>query len=125
MATVNDNRPVNLDLRTIKLPAAALTSITHRITGIILFFSLPILLWMLDKSLTSEDGFNTVLDSALLKLVVWGVLSSLIYHIVAGVQHLVLDYGWGYEPKESKLGITLMLSTTVVLILLAGVWIWV
>src|SRR5690625_7925215 len=100
MATVNDNRPVNLDLRTIKLPAAALTSITHRITGIILFFSLPILLWMLDKFLTSEDGFNNVLESVLLKIVVWGVLFFLLYYILYCVHYLVVVFICGFVLVE-------------------------
>ncbi|HEY1026500.1 MAG TPA: succinate dehydrogenase, cytochrome b556 subunit, partial [Pseudomonas sp.] len=34
---MNSQRPVNLDLRTIKLPITAYTSILHRISGVILF----------------------------------------------------------------------------------------
>ena len=56
-STKND-RPVNLDLSTIKLPLAAITSITHRISGVIMFAGIGILLWMLELSLSGEAGFN-------------------------------------------------------------------
>ncbi|MGE7959637.1 succinate dehydrogenase, cytochrome b556 subunit [Pseudomonas sp. NPDC089530] len=101
---VNSQRPVNLDLRTIKLPVTAYTSILHRISGVILFVSLAIMLYALDKSLSSEEGFGQVkacLTSPLAKLVIWGILSALLYHLVAGVRHLIMDMGIGAE-SESK-----------------------
>ncbi|MFS9598930.1 succinate dehydrogenase, cytochrome b556 subunit, partial [Klebsiella variicola] len=88
---VNSKRPVNLDLRTIKLPVTAYTSILHRISGVILFLGIAVLLFALDKSLSSEEGFEQVkacLTSPLAKLVIWGLLSALLYHLVAGVRHL-------------------------------------
>ncbi len=57
---VNSKRPVNLDLRTIKLPVTAYTSILHRISGVILFLGIAVLLFALDKSLSSEEGFEQV-----------------------------------------------------------------
>ncbi|MCB2551775.1 succinate dehydrogenase, cytochrome b556 subunit, partial [Listeria monocytogenes] len=79
--------PVNLDLRTIKLPVTAYTSILHRISGVILFLGIAVLLFALDKSLSSEEGFEQVkacLTSPLAKLVIWCLLSALLYHLVAG-----------------------------------------
>ncbi len=72
---VNSQRPVNLDLRTIKLPITAYTSILHRVSGVILFVGLAVLLYTLDKSLASEEGFAQVkecLTSPLAKFVTWG-----------------------------------------------------
>ncbi len=57
---MNKKRPVNLDIRTIQLPLTALTSILHRISGIMLFIFLGLILYMLSKSLESEKGFNEV-----------------------------------------------------------------
>ncbi|MFX6250200.1 succinate dehydrogenase, cytochrome b556 subunit, partial [Acinetobacter baumannii] len=57
---VNSKRPVNLDLRTIKLPVTAYTSILPRISGVILFLGIAVLLFALDKSLSSEEGFEQV-----------------------------------------------------------------
>ncbi|QKE65690.2 succinate dehydrogenase, cytochrome b556 subunit [Aquipseudomonas campi] len=124
---VNSQRPVNLDLRTIKLPITAYTSILHRVSGVILFVGLAVLLFALDKSLSSEEGFAEVkacLTSPLAKLIVWGLLSALLYHLVAGVRHLIMDMGVGESLEGGKLGSKIVIVVSVVVILLAGVWIW-
>ncbi|WP_440088341.1 succinate dehydrogenase, cytochrome b556 subunit [Pseudomonas fragariae (ex Marin et al. 2024)] len=124
---VNSQRPVNLDLRTIKLPVTAYTSILHRISGVILFVGIAIMLYAMDKSLASEEGFGEVkacLTSPLAKLVIWGLLSALLYHLVAGIRHLIMDAGVGETLEGGKLGSKIVIAVSVVLILLAGVWIW-
>ncbi|UVE16297.1 succinate dehydrogenase, cytochrome b556 subunit [Pseudomonas sp. LS44] len=124
---VNSQRPVNLDLRTIKLPVTAYTSILHRISGVILFLGIAVMLFALDKSLASEDGFEQVkacLASPLAKFVIWGLLSALLYHLVAGIRHLIMDMGIGETLEGGKLGSQIVLAISVVLIVLAGVWVW-
>jgi succinate dehydrogenase / fumarate reductase, cytochrome b subunit len=127
MATVNDKRPVNLDLTTIKFPVTALASITHRITGVAIFLALPILLWMLDRSLASPESFAQLKDllaTPIAKLVVWAMLAALIFHLVAGIKHLIMDLGIGESLEGGRRGATLVFIISVVLILLAGVWVW-
>lgn len=124
---VNSKRPVNLDLRTIKLPVTAYTSILHRISGVILFLGIAVLLFALDKSLASEDSFEQVkacLAHPLAKLVIWGLLSALLYHLVAGIRHLVMDAGIGETLEGGKRGSKIVIAIAVVLIVLAGVWVW-
>lgn len=124
---VNSQRPVNLDLRTIKLPITAYTSILHRISGVILFVGIAVLLYALGKSLASEEGFDEVkacLTSPLAKFVIWGLLSALLYHLVAGVRHLVMDVGVGETLEGGKLGSKIVIAISAVLIVLAGVWVW-
>lgn len=123
---VNSQRPVNLDIRTIKLPVTAYASILHRISGVILFVSLIIALFLLDRSLSSEHGFDQVktwMSSFVVKFIVWGMLSALIYHIVAGVRHLIMDLGYGETLETGRLGAKLVLIIAVILIIIAGVWI--
>lgn len=124
---MNSQRPVNLDLRTIKLPVTAYTSILHRISGVILFLGIAVLLFALDKSLASEEGFEQVkacLASPLAKLVIWGLLSALLYHLVAGVRHLIMDLGIGETLEGGKLGSKIVLVVSALLIVLVGVWVW-
>ncbi|MFK3796435.1 MULTISPECIES: succinate dehydrogenase, cytochrome b556 subunit [unclassified Pseudomonas] len=124
---MNSQRPVNLDLRTIKLPITAITSILHRISGIILFVGIAFMLYALGKSLGSEEGFADVkatLTSPLAKFIAWGLLSALLYHLVAGVRHLIMDSGVGETLEGGKLGSKIVIAVSVVLIVLAGVWIW-
>ncbi|KAF0809128.1 succinate dehydrogenase, cytochrome b556 subunit [Alcanivorax sp. S71-1-4] len=124
---MNDKRPVNLDLTTIKFPVTALASITHRITGVAIFLALPILLWMLDRSLASPESFAQLKDllaTPIAKLVVWAMLAALIFHLVAGIKHLIMDLGIGESLEGGRRGATLVFIISVVLILLAGVWVW-
>jgi len=124
---VTDKRPVNLDIGTIDLPLPALASITHRITGVILVAGTAILLWLLDESLASEKGFNTLKTLAsgfLVKLMVWGVLSALIYHSVAGIKHLIMDLGIGETLEGGQTGAKLVFAVSAMLIVLTGALIW-
>lgn len=118
-------RPVNLDLRTIHFPLAAVASITHRVSGVIVFVAIFGLLYLLDLSLSTEEAFNSLAAlGPFAKFLLWGVLSALAYHTVAGVRHLFLDLGLG-ESKEG--GPRTALATFIVsavLILLLGLWIW-
>jgi len=124
---VSTKRPVNLDIGTIKLPITAIVSILHRVSGVILFAVVAVLLWTLDLSLSGEDGFAAVrecLSSPVAKVVLWACLAALAYHLVAGVRHLIMDLGIGESLEGGRLGAKLVLIIAVVLILLAGVWVW-
>ncbi len=124
---MNDKRPVNLDLTTIKFPVTAIASITHRITGVAVFVALPVLLWMMDRSMASPESFSDLkqlMNSPLSKLVLWAILSALLYHFVAGIRHLVMDMGVGETLEGGRRGAFATFIATAVLILLAGVWIW-
>lgn len=125
--TSKNSRPVNLDISTIRLPLAAITSITHRISGVILFVGIGILLWMLDKSLSGPAGFAALqetLTSPLVTFIVWGVLSALAYHVVAGVKHLLMDLGFGESKAAGPRGAMIVIVVSAVLILALGVWLW-
>jgi succinate dehydrogenase / fumarate reductase cytochrome b subunit len=124
---VNSKRPVNLDLTQFKFPLPAITSIIHRITGVILFIGIAILLWGFDLSLTSEQGFNqlaAVMEGFFPKVILWGIVSALLYHLVAGIKHLLMDLGIGETLEGSVYGAKATLVISAILIVLAGVRIW-
>ncbi|BES71204.1 succinate dehydrogenase, cytochrome b556 subunit [Marinobacter nanhaiticus D15-8W] len=124
---MNSKRPVNLDLSKFHFPLPAITSILHRISGIIIFVGIAFLLYGLQLSLSGESGFNAVsnlLDSFLAKLIVWGILSALLYHLVAGIKHLIMDMGYGEELHSGRLAAKATVVISVILIVLAGVWVW-
>lgn len=85
------------------------------------------LLWLLSSSLHSEAGFLDVqawLAMPLVKLVVWAILAGLLYHLIAGVKHLVMDLGIGETLEGANTGAKLVVVVSVVAIVLAGVWLW-
>ncbi len=124
---MNKNRPVNLDIGTIRLPITAYVSILHRVSGVVLVGGILLLLWMLDISLRSEEEFNSIsetLKQPLMKFILWSILAALAYHLVMGLRHLIMDFGVGETLEGGKLGATIALILAVVLIALAGVWVW-
>nr|WP_248289600.1 succinate dehydrogenase, cytochrome b556 subunit [Thalassotalea sp. Y01] len=125
--TVNKQRPVNLDLATIKLPAAAKASILHRVSGVMMFFGVGILIWALSVSLSSPEGFASVKEcftGALGKFIVWGIITALAYHFVGGIRHLIMDLGHLEEKGSGQASARFAIALWVVLAVLAGVWVW-
>ena len=64
MSEVSKPRPqyrnLNLftDVRTYRLPLAGLVSILHRVSGFLMFLLLPFIIWLFDKSISSEISFG-------------------------------------------------------------------
>lgn len=124
---MKDKRPVNLDIATIRLPITAYASITHRISGVVLAPAAFLLLWVLDMSLASPRGFTAVsafLASPLVKFVAWGIAVALIYHSLAGVKHLIMDFGLGESMAGGILGARIVIALTAVGALLSGAALW-
>lgn len=122
-------RPVFLDLRILSfnLPLPGIVSILHRISGVALFFMLPILLWLLDGSLSSDEKFEvyqSFVDNALVKLILIGVLWALLHHLCAGIRFLLLDAHIGVDLKPARLSAKIVLAVSLALTLILGVALW-
>lgn len=127
MSVVNKQRPVYISLTQFRFPVTAIASIVHRITGIFLFLGVAYLLWLLDLALESEAGFAeaaSVLAAPFAKLVLWGVLGMLIYHVLAGIKHLLLDFHVGDSFEAASMSSYVVFVLTVLVTLAAGVWLW-
>ena len=125
MSAVDNKRPVNLDLGTIRLPITSYVSILHRVSGVILFFAVAIFLWMLESSLASEQRFNelgALLNHPVCQFIIWGSLAALAYHAVAGIRHLVMDFGIGEDSFAS--GHKSAWAAVVVAIVVIGLITW-
>lgn len=124
---MKDKRPINLNLIAFKWPLPALTSITHRVTGVLLFLGTAVLLYLLQLSLESEAGFEQateLLASPLIKFVVWVIVAGLLYHLIAGVKHLIMDFGIGETLQGGKTGAILTIVISAIAIVISGVWLW-
>lgn len=125
--SMNKKRPINLDLTTLHFPVMAITSIMHRISGILVFILLPFMLYYFQQSLSSAESFQNLLNlfqQPLHQLVLWAFTAALTYHFMAGVRHLIADYGYGETVPTAKKTAWILLLLTVVTTLALGVWIW-
>ena len=106
MANDHKPRPVftNIHISQIvayRLPIAGVVSILHRVSGALMFLLLPLVVWLLDVSLTSEVSYERFsnafiagvgfVPAFLLKLVVLGLIWAYLHHLIAGVRHLYMD----------------------------------
>ena len=114
-----DHRPVYIDLRKINLPVSALISITHRISGMYVFFiTLPLMLALIYFSTESESSFNDL--SLFLKdykfMLGLIVLSFCIlwYHFLSGVRHLIMDAHIGESLLASKYSAILTIALWII-----------
>ncbi|MEW6484672.1 MULTISPECIES: succinate dehydrogenase cytochrome b556 subunit [Tatumella] len=125
---VKKQRPVNLDLSTIRFPVTAIASILHRVSGVITLIAVGILLWLLGLSLSSPEGFqqaSTLLGSFIVRFILWAIMTALAYHIVGGLRHLLMDFGMLDESLEAGTrSAQISFVITVILAVLAGVLLW-
>lgn len=111
-------------------PVASLASGMHRVSGAIMFFLLPFVIWMFDASVSSEFSFTKFkaafnvgmlgIPGFLWKLVVLGLIWAFLHHFFAGIRHLWFDTHHHHVTKDlgrqtGVLVIALTLSLTLVL----------
>ncbi|CAH1903721.1 Succinate dehydrogenase cytochrome b-556 subunit [Candidatus Nitrotoga sp. HW29] len=124
---MNKNRPIHIDLRLIKLPLPGLVSILHRVSGLLLFLTLPLFLKMLQYSLFSIETYTQLvatLRHPLSRLILIGLLWAFLHHLCAGIRYLAVDMHIGVGLTQARASSKLVLFVSLGLTLLIGVWIW-
>jgi succinate dehydrogenase / fumarate reductase, cytochrome b subunit len=121
------NRPKYLNLMQIRLPLPAVISIMHRVSGAVLFLALPLLLWWLQRSLTSGRTFAEIQNLFSfwpVKLIFIGLIWGYFHHLCAGIRHVVMDLHFGLELRMVRLSSMIVLYAGIVLTFIAGAMIW-
>jgi succinate dehydrogenase / fumarate reductase cytochrome b subunit len=109
-----------------KYPLAAIVSILHRGSGMLMFFLLPFIVWLFDVSLTSEISyarFTSVFVAGVgfvpgwfFKLVALALIWSYLHHFIAGLRHLWMDathsvsLEFGRQSAVFTIGVSLILT---------------
>jgi succinate dehydrogenase / fumarate reductase cytochrome b subunit len=97
--------PKFLNLLLIKLPPGGIASIGHRISGVLMFLSIPLLAWLFGLSLENAQGFQQArqyLHSTPVMLLSVLLVWSLSHHLLAGVRHLLLDVEIGLDKATAR-----------------------
>ena len=125
---MNQKRPVNLDLGSIKFPPMAIASILHRISGLVLFLFLPIMLCFLKQSLVSEVSYQhlnqQIANCVLYKFVIWGFSTALLYHVLAGARHLLMDTGMGETLDAARRSAWIVIGLSILGAMTMGACLW-
>jgi succinate dehydrogenase / fumarate reductase cytochrome b subunit len=135
MADEHRQRPVftNIHVSQIvayRLPPAGWVSILHRVSGALMFVLLPLVVWLLDVSLTSEISYERFsnafiagigfVPAFLLKLIVLALIWSFLHHLIAGVRHLWMDVTHNVTLQQGRISALITLGASGVLTLVLG-----
>ncbi|VAW81145.1 Succinate dehydrogenase cytochrome b-556 subunit [hydrothermal vent metagenome] len=118
------NRPVFLNLFLIRFPVTAILSILHRVTGVLMVLTLPVLFYLFSLSLSGEAGWDTtisILTYPLSKMVLAVFLWGLIHHLFAGIRFLFIDIEIGIEKATARVT-AWFVNIVVVFVTLMVVW---
>ncbi len=119
----NNKRPVFLDLTRIHLPVTAVLSIGHRITGVLMMLAIPLLVFLFDRSLADEQGYDFV--TGLLQGDVFRVLLLLglwffAHHFLAGIRYLLIDADIGVDPATARASAWIVFAGGIAMLLAAA-----
>jgi succinate dehydrogenase / fumarate reductase cytochrome b subunit len=94
------NRPLSPHLQVYRLPLTGIISISHRIAGVLLSLGLALVVYMLFAIASGEDSYlamQAFMDFWLCRLLYWGFIYALFFHLCHGIRHLLWDVGKNFE----------------------------
>ena len=99
MATKN-NRPTSPHLQVYRLPLTGIISITHRMTGMMLSAGLIFFVYIISSvagGAITYTAMQALMSGWLIKLIYWGFIYALFFHLCHGVRHLIWDAGKSFD----------------------------
>ena len=103
---MENKNPLSPHLQIYRWHISSLVSIAHRITGIINFVALIFICIWVFLLLSGETNYNLIdnfLKSIFGKFIILGLIWSFSFQILSEIRHLILDMGYGFEPKMTKI----------------------
>ena len=102
---MENKNPISPHIQIYNWHISSLVSISHRITGIINFFTVTLIGIWIASLLLGEENYvfaNTFLSSFVGKFVCLGVIWSFTFQMLSEIRHLIMDLGYGFEQKTTK-----------------------
>ena len=117
------NRPVYLNLFQIRMPVTAVLSFAHRVSGVLLFLMIPVLIYLLDLSLQGPQGYahaNSIINGWGFKITGVLVVWAFAHHLLAGVRFLLIDLAIGVEKEIARKSAWLVHGATFLIFLVTA-----
>ena len=124
---MNKQRPKHLALHLIKLPLPGIVSILHRVSGLMLFCALPLLLLMLQYSLKSIETYTQlaeILGNPYIKIMLIGLLWAFLHHFCAGLRYLAVDLHLVRNLAQARGSSKVVIVVSLALTIFLGVKLW-
>ncbi len=103
---MENKRPLSPHIQIYRWHISSLVSISHRITGIINIIAITLICLWVSSIFISEKNYemiNILLSSKIGKFIILGLTWSFSFQILSEIRHLIMDLGYGFELKTSKI----------------------
>ena len=103
---MENNNPLSPHLQIYRWHISSLVSISHRITGIINFIAFVLICLWASMLLLGETNYNSIeflLNSIIGKFIILGLTWSFSFQILSEIRHLIMDMGYGFELKTTRI----------------------
>ena len=114
-----ENRPpISPHIQVYRWQISSLVSISHRITGIINIIAITLICLWLSLIFLSESKYETInllLNSLAGKFIILGITWSFSFQILSEIRHLIMDLGYGFDLKITKISGLIVIFGSVIL----------
>jgi succinate dehydrogenase / fumarate reductase cytochrome b subunit len=103
---MENKRPLSPHIQIYKWHISSLVSISHRITGIINIIAITLICLWASLLFLAEENYETVellMSSLIGKFIILGFIWSFSFQILSEIRHLIMDFGYGFELKTSRI----------------------
>ena len=103
---MENKNPISPHIQIYNWHISSLVSISHRITGIINFITITIIGLWIASLLLGEQNYEFIRSFMLSffgKFICLGIIWSFTFQILSEIRHLIMDLGYGFEQKTSKI----------------------
>ena len=118
---MENKRPLSPHIQIYRWHVSSLVSISHRITGIINIIAITLIcLWvsLIFISENNHEMVNLFLSSKIGKFIILGLTWSFSFQILSEIRHLIMDFGYGFELKTSKItGLLVMFGSLILTVI--------
>jgi len=118
---MENKSPLSPHIQIYRWHVSSLVSISHRITGIINIIAITLIcLWvsLIFISENNHEMINLFLSSKIGKFIILGLTWSFSFQILSEIRHLIMDLGYGFELKTSKItGLLVMFGSLILTVI--------
>ena len=102
---MENKSPLSPHIQIYRWHISSLVSICHRITGIINILAITLICLWASLLLLGEFNYgiiNLLLNSLIGKFIILGITWSFSFQVLSEIRHLIMDLGYGFEIKTTK-----------------------
>ena len=115
---MENKRPLSPHIQIYKWHISSLVSISHRITGIINIIAITLICLWASLLFFAEENYETVellMSSLIGKFIILGIIWSFSFQILSEIRHLIMDFGYGFELKISRISGLIVIFGSIIL----------